>query len=286
MSVYNDEKYLEEAILSILNQTYRGFEFIIINDGSTDSSQMIIEKYVELDNRIVFVNQKNIGLTKSLNRAIGLSKGKYIARMDSDDISLNTRFEKQVDFLEKNQKYALVGTNIIKIDTQGKELEVNKTQYSHMDIVKTFKIRNCIAHGSVMVNKELLQDNFLYDETFLYAQDYKLWASIAKKYQVKNLEEPLYKLRLHSESISKQKIEKQSIYAGIVAYEFETDKKLNNLDSEIILNQSLRKKIAIILLMNFELKLARKYLSRWHFLYYGTYFFELIDLKKFKSYFK
>ncbi|HIP11775.1 MAG TPA: glycosyltransferase family 2 protein, partial [Arcobacter sp.] len=96
LSVYNGEKYLDEAIESILNQTYQDFEFIIINDGSTDKSLEIIEKYKKEDNRIVVISRENKGLIYSLNEGISQAKGKYIARMDADDISLATRFEEQV----------------------------------------------------------------------------------------------------------------------------------------------------------------------------------------------
>ena len=155
MSVYNDEKYLAKSIESILNQTYSDFEFIIINDGSTDKSMEIIDRYKNEDKRVVVVNQENMGLTKSLNKAIKLSKGKYIARMDSDDISVSNRLEKQIEFLKHNKDYALVGTNIVKINISDNELEINRTKYGYEDIVDTFKTRNCIAHGSVMVNIDI-----------------------------------------------------------------------------------------------------------------------------------
>jgi glycosyltransferase involved in cell wall biosynthesis len=286
MSVYNDEEYLEEAIESILNQTYKEFEFIIINDGSTDGSMKILNKYANYDNRIVLIHQENIGLTKSLNKGIALSQGKYIARMDSDDISLSTRFENQIEFLEEYPNYALLGTNIIKIDSIGNELEVNKSKYSHEDIIKTFKNRNCFAHGSIMVNKSLVQDDFIYDETFLYSQDYRLWAKIAKKHKVKNLKKPLYKLRLHEGSISRQKIEKQSIYAGIVAYEFEMNSQINDIESELLTNKELRTKVGKILLMNFEFELSRKYLSLLNPFYYLSYLLIFINLSKIKNFFK
>jgi len=283
MAVYNDEQYLSEAIDSILNQTYRKFEFIIINDGSTDSSSEILNEYERKDSRVKVVKQKNVGLTKSLNRAIKLSMGEYITRMDSDDISHRDRLLKQVKFLMANLDYALVGTNVIKIDEYGKHLEVNKTKYSHNDIYNTFKNRNCIAHGSVMINKELVGDLLKYDETFLYAQDFRLWAKIAKRFKIANLKEPLYLLRLHKESLSKKKIENQSIYAGIVAYEFETSNTIYNIDKEIINNQKLRDKIGNVLLMNFEPKIAKKYFKKYSKLYFFSIIFRLLNFKFLKD---
>lgn len=266
MSVYNDEKYLSESIESILYQTYHDFEFIIINDGSTDRSLDIIYRYQ--DKRIKVVNQDNIGLTKSLNKAILLSQSKYIARMDSDDISLPDRFEKQIRFLEENKEYALVGTNTIKIDTCGNKIEINKTKYTNEEICSTFKNRNCIAHGSVMINKLLVGDLLKYDETFPYAQDFRLWTKIAMEFKIANLQLPLYKLRIHKDSISKMKIEQQSIYAGIVAYEFYTKNTIHNIDEEINNNQKLRTKIGTIIFMNFEPKVARNYFKKYSILYF------------------
>ncbi len=119
MSVYNGDKYLREAIESILNQTFTDFEFIIVNDGSTDNSLEIIESYD--DERIKTINnKKNIGLTKSLNKALKFAKGKYIARQDADDVSLPNRFEKQVEYLDSHPEVALVGTSVYLIDENGK----------------------------------------------------------------------------------------------------------------------------------------------------------------------
>lgn len=283
MSVYNDEKYLSKSIESILNQTYTNIEFIIINDGSRDDSLDIIKKYYNIDDRIVLIDQKNIGLTKSLNKAIKLSNGKYIARQDSDDISVLNRFEKQIKFMEDNPNYALVGTNIIKIDKDDKQLEVNKTQYNYKDIVDTFKTRNCIAHGSVMINKELLKNELFYDENFKYAQDFRLWAKIAKNYKIANLEEPLYKLRIHNDSISKQKIEQQSVYAAVVAYEFDYNVIVSNINLEIKNNINLQKKIGIILLMNFQPHIAIKYFNKLDIYYWISFILKFINLKMIKN---
>ena len=283
MSVYNDEKYLSKAVESILNQSYKDFEFIIVNDGSTDNSFEILEKYQQDDKRVILIEQDNIGLTKSLNKAIDMACGKYIARMDSDDISLSTRFQKQLEFLEQNKDYALVGTNILKIDVFDNELEVNETKYSYKDICETFKIRNCIAHGSIMVNKELLGGLFHYDEEFLYAQDFRLWTKMAKQYKIANLEDVLYKLRIHDNSISNQKIEQQSIYAGVVSYEFNYNTIVKNIKDEIVLNKKLREKIGMVLLMNYKPSLALKYFQIISKYYWLALVMNLVDLRFLKN---
>jgi glycosyltransferase involved in cell wall biosynthesis len=119
MSVYNGEKYLRQAIESILQQTYTDFEFIIIDDGSTDSSREIIQSYDDKRIRLV-INEQNIGLTKSLNKGIRLAKGEFIARMDADDISLPQRFEKQVAYLDSHPEVGVLGTYANIIDHRGK----------------------------------------------------------------------------------------------------------------------------------------------------------------------
>ena len=286
MSVYNDEKYVPFAIDSILNQSFKDFEFIILNDGSTDKTLEILKEYKSKESRIVLIDQENKGLTKSLNIGIKKAKCKYIARMDSDDISHPQRLQKQIDFLEINQEYGFVGTNIEKIDEKGKHIEFNITKYSNAEIQKTLCNRNCFAHGSVMINKEIVGDKLWYDEEFKYGQDYSLWAKIAKKFKVSNLQEPLYKLRLHENSISKEKIEEQSIYAGVVAYEFENDNKVNDLELEIKTNERLKEKVGKILLMNQQPKLAKKYFSIFSLYYFVSIVFQYINIYKFRRFFK
>jgi glycosyltransferase involved in cell wall biosynthesis len=209
MSVYNSEKYLKEAIESILNQTFANFEFIIVNDASTDNSHKIIQGYD--DDRIVLVNNKeNLGLTKSLNNALDIAKGNYVARQDSDDISVDSRLEKQFKYFIDNPDVILLGSNIIKIDYNrnvlGPELKIETPKFSDL------LIKNQFNHGSVMFLKDVVLDLGGYDELFRYVQDYDLWLRIAKKYQVKNLNEILYELRIHEETIGFNKIEESELY--------------------------------------------------------------------------
>ncbi|RXK00110.1 glycosyl transferase family 2 [Arcobacter sp. CECT 8986] len=286
MSVYNDEKYVSIAIDSILKQSFENFEFIIINDGSIDRTLEILKKYKGKDSRIVLINQENKGLTKSLNIGIEKAKGKYIARMDSDDISYPERLQKQIEFLENNEEYGLLGTNVEKIDKNENHIEFNTTKYTNEEIQKILCIRNCFAHGSVMINKELVSKDLYYDEEFRYAQDYRLWTKIAKKFKVANLDESLYKLRLHENSISKEKIEEQSTYAGIVAYEFENNGKVDNLELEIKTNKKLKEKIGKILLMNQQPRLAKKYFSIFSLYYFVSIVFQYINIYKLRRFFK
>lgn len=197
MSVYNGEKYLREAIESILNQTFTDFEFIIINDGSTDNSLAIIRSYD--DRRIRSLNNEtNIGLTKSLNNALKVATGEYIARQDADDISLPDRFEAQLKYFEQYPEVALLGTSKYVISEDGTIL---RKVIALSNPGRTLLKENVFTHGSVMFKKAVVDELGYYNEFFKYSQDYELWLRIAKQYEVRNLKSVLYYLRFHSNNI-------------------------------------------------------------------------------------
>lgn len=204
MSVYNGEKFLEEAIESILNQTFSDFEFLIINDGSTDNSVKIIESFE--DSRIRLINnEKNLKLIASLNKGVSLAKGKYIARMDCDDISMPDRLEKEVKFLESNQEYGLVGTWYTVIDGEGIE-KYNRSYPSNNELIKLFLSLNCpLAHGSIMGKTELFKQNAYGSKEHYAVEDYELWVRMAKTTKIHNIPEYLFKYRIYGESFSDSK---------------------------------------------------------------------------------
>ncbi len=204
MSVYNSEKYLQEAVDSILNQTFKDFEFIIINDGSTDRTKEILESYQ--DHRIILINQENMGLTKSLNKGISLAKGEYIARQDADDISLPERLEKQLEFLERYNNITLLGTAVKIIDEKGIYIHTRKYPIDYSSIRKFIKKDNPFSHGSVMFRRKCFLEMGGYREIFFIAQDYDLWLRFAEKYEVANLSTPLYIRRFNPLSISLKNI--------------------------------------------------------------------------------
>ncbi|UTY38146.1 glycosyltransferase [Allocoprobacillus halotolerans] len=144
MSVYNDAKYLEKSIQSILNQTFKDFEFIICNDCSTDSSLSIIQEFQKLDSRIKIINNStNLGLAASLNKCIEISLGQYIARMDSDDISFKNRLEVEYNFLMEHQEYDVVGSKSITInenDEPCKEFSIHSNEVHLLDAIKKLKL--------------------------------------------------------------------------------------------------------------------------------------------------
>ena len=184
MSVFNDEKFLKSSIDSILNQSYNNFEFIIIDDGSTDSTLSIIKDYAKVDKRIVFVSKKNSGITKSLNLGLKMSKGKYIARIDGDDISHSLRFEKQIDLFKKESQTALIGTNCILIDEN--ELQIGGKKYNYPTNYNKIKSNllsgnSIFPHSSMMFKKSIIKNFGFYDEYFKKTQDYNLLLNLLSK---------------------------------------------------------------------------------------------------------
>jgi len=200
MPVYNGEKYLKESINSILNQTYKNFEFIIINDGSTDKSEEIINKFN--DTRIVKLkNSTNIGIVETLNIGINKAKSKFIARMDCDDIANLKRFEIQLNFFKKNPEYGLCGTWAQNINSTGNIIENNKTLINHNDIKCALIFGNQFIHSSIMVKSEIIKKH-KYDIRYKDAEDYKLWTNIVGESKCYNIPLYLIKYRIHNTSIS------------------------------------------------------------------------------------
>ena len=214
MSVYNGERYLREAVESILNQTFTDFEFIIVDDGSTDRTSEILKSYA--DPRLITINQANKGVTQSLNKAIELARGEYIARMDADDISLPKRLQMQVEFLEKHPAtVGLVGTSVIHFDEDGKTI-MEKTLLTESSRIKEALLsENQFCHGSVMLRRECIEKAGRYREEFKHAQDYDLWLRIAEHYEVANLATPLYKWRFTANGISISRKIAQDQYATL-----------------------------------------------------------------------
>jgi len=203
MPVYNGEKFLKEAIDSILNQSFKDFEFLIINDGSTDRSKKIILSYQ--DQRIIFFeNKKNLGVAKTLNRGLKLAKGKYIARMDADDISLPDRLKKQNEFMEKNHQVAVCGTWVKLFGNKSHENEFWKSPGDFESIKSLALFYSPVYHPTVLIRNETLKKyNLSYNPSFTYAEDYELWVRIMEKTKVVNLQEVLLFHRIHSKEAGK-----------------------------------------------------------------------------------
>jgi len=204
MPAYNAEKYISEAIESILNQTFKDFEFIIIDDGSTDRTWEIIQEYAKKDERIVPLrNDKNLKICMTLNKGIEASRGKYIARMDSDDWSYPNRLEKQVNFLEKNTDIVVCGGCLEVSDENLNLLYIRRYPTVDKIIRRKMFMYNAFAHPSVMFRgSSLREEEYYYDPDFYDAEDYDLYFRLGKNGSFANLEDILLKYRVSSTSIS------------------------------------------------------------------------------------
>lgn len=227
MPVYNCEKYLEESIKSILNQTFKNFELLIINDGSTDSSVDIINKFK--DDRIRLIsNDGNKGLPYTRNRGLQLSKGKYIALMDADDISKPDRLEKQVEFLKNNKKYDVVASNVDWIN--GNRIKKSKKFLFHNDNANIgLLFRNVIPNPSAMFSKEFVdKNNIKYREECFVGQDYAFWVDCQTKTKIKILKEPLLIYRYGHDNITKKSTKNRYFERKKVLDEIRTRALINN----------------------------------------------------------
>lgn len=207
MPAYNAEIYIKEAIDSILDQTFQDYEFIIINDGSTDHTKDIILSYE--DERIVYLeNEKNSGIVATLNKGLDAARGEYIARMDADDVSIPERLEKQVEYMDLHPNIGVLGSGI---QVFGDGIEggnrVFTTDSRQLKAELIFSC--CIAHPTVTMRTALLRkNNLVYDMDFAGAEDYNMWWRIAKFSEISTLPDILHKYRIHKNQITQDRSEK------------------------------------------------------------------------------
>jgi hypothetical protein len=203
MPVYNGERYLREAIISVLNQSFADFECIIVNDGSTDQSEAIIMSFD--DPRIHYITQKNKGLAATLNVAIEQAKGTYLARQDQDDVSLPERFAMQVDYLEKHKSVGAVGTWASIWVEESPTERVMKHPTENWTVQFNLLFNTPFVHSSVMIRKTILDKVGLYstDPTRQPPEDYELWSRIGRVSELANLETILLQYRETGGSMSR-----------------------------------------------------------------------------------
>lgn len=258
MSVFNGGLYLQESIKSILYQTFEDFEFIIINDGSSDNSFDIIKSY--RDNRIILVNnENNNGLSAALNRGILAANGNFIARMDADDISYPERLKRQLGFLQMNPDCVAVGSNVDVIDQDGKHLFTSNLATDWVEIKKMLP-ETPFYHSSTMYRKDIALKCGLYDVNMLTAQDVVFFNSMSRFGSLYNISEPLIRYRLSSESISLRSKKDTTKIMNIVR---------DRLDkgSVSVLNQQLLRKI-------YSKKRNSRYKKGYYYLMLGKHYIE------------
>jgi len=222
MSAYNAEESLDSSIESILNQSYKNIELLIMDDGSSDSTNRICKRYEKEHPSIrIYKNLKNIGLTKSLNILINHAQGDLIARQDADDVSTTQRIEKQIDFLQ--------GNNLDACTTRALIINKNKKipGFSHYLPTRfVIKKKNPFIHGTLLIKKSVIEKVGFYDERFLYAQDYKLFSDLLKSgFKIKTKNECLYHLNIEN-NISSNYFEAQTYYAKCVQSNISPDSQI------------------------------------------------------------
>ena len=205
MPAYNVEKYVGEAIESILNQTFPDFEFIIINDGSTDNTAKIVKEYAKKDKRIKFIdNKENRGFIARLNDCLELARGEFVAKMDSDDISLPERLAKQVEYLDNNPDIGMVGVGLRKFGAINR-IDIRPAHVGVADFMYT------CATTVFMARREIIDKyNLRFDSNYFAAEDHEFYSRFARVSKIANLQDVLYLYRYHGDNVSVQKHHKQS----------------------------------------------------------------------------
>ena len=219
MSAYNRSEYLREAIESILSQTLMSFEFIIIDDSSTDGTWDILTEYADRDQRIALVrNRKNLGLSQSLNKGLVLAHGNYIARQDADDVSMPERLAAQVGYFEQKPRVGLLGTANYVINSSGQQRAVHRHPEIDTEIRWQMLFHNAFCHSSVMFRRELLNgESLFYKDNLPCSQDYELWSRMLQHTAAANLKLPLVAWRKSDGSISTTLREEQQRIATIIS---------------------------------------------------------------------
>jgi len=197
LPVRNGGRYFGEAIDSILNQTYAGFNLVIVDDGSTDGTRALAESRAAQDGRIRLVMQEPAGISAALNRGIAATTAPLIARMDADDVSLPSRLAEQVAFIDRHPSVAVVGTFAQIIDSDGAERGTMRLPTQASEIKALLRFKNQVCHPSVMMKREAIETAGGYDERMLFAEDHELWLRLAQRHDIVNMPEVLLKYRDH-----------------------------------------------------------------------------------------
>ncbi|MCZ4221807.1 glycosyltransferase [Pedobacter sp. SJ11] len=212
LPVYNGEPYLKVAIESILVQTFKNFELLIVNDGSTDQTEKIVKSFN--DNRIVYIKKDtNQGIVASLNEGFKLAKGEFIARMDADDISLPTRLQQQYDFLKQNPEIAILGSHFQIVNAAGYGTDCYLMPLKHEALKVMLFFGSPFAHPTVMMRKdEFVKHNLWYREEFKHVEDYDLWSRALLILKGANYDEVLLNYRISNQQIASRfsKIQQQT----------------------------------------------------------------------------
>lgn len=211
MAVRNGAPYLEQAVDSILGQTLRDLELIIVDDGSSDATPALLRRAESADPRVRVLRQEPTGLVASLNRGCGAALAAYVARMDADDVAVADRLARQAEFLDRHPGAALVGSAVVRIDAAGRETKRTLCPTTHAEIVRELDRYNCFTHSTVMMRAERFAAAGGYRAAYLHAEDYDLWLRMSERDELANLPDPLLYYRVYPEQVSMRHLEQQVV---------------------------------------------------------------------------
>jgi glycosyltransferase involved in cell wall biosynthesis len=263
MLAYNSSKYITQSIKSILRQSYNDFEFLIVYDESVDNTFEIINEYAVNDARIKIIkNENSRGIVGAANTGLKYAAGEYVARLDSDDIALPDRLEKQIAFMEKNNEFGLLGGNYKLIDENNNFIKsIKRLNFLPDKIPSVLFFENYFVQSSVMIRKKVLDDIGFYSEDIPSCEDYELWIRISEKYKTWNLPEVLVLYRIHDDSDTLRKVDiRKNMLYSIYTYQlrkFGVDYSKEELDLHIMIynNNFIPQKEIIMEIKNWLIKL-------------------------------
>lgn len=213
MSVYNGEEWLDESIRSVLVQTFTDFEFVIVNDGSTDRTLDIINMYAEFDTRITVLDKINTGLADSLNYGLRFSNGKWIARLDADDVCMPERLDELYRFSNASPELVLIGSGFIEIDRTGILGREQKYPSGHARLVRNLeRHKRFFPHSAAFFRTDFAQEVFGYNTRIVRSQDHDLWLRLSGRGKIACLNKPLVKIRFHNNQISNEESGLRQLY--------------------------------------------------------------------------
>ena len=215
MSCYNADRWLSEAIESVLSQSFKDFEFILVDDGSTDETKNIIKSYQAKDSRIVTITKKNTGLADSLNVGIASARGDWIARLDADDLCEITRLEEQISFVRKHPDVVLLGTGFLEIDEHGRAIRKHICPTRHQTLVRHLEKLQCFfPHSTAFYRADMVRQIGGYNGRFLRSQDKRLWLEMSLLGEIACLPKVLVRNRKHAEQMSHHDNGRRQLYDG------------------------------------------------------------------------
>lgn len=207
MSCYNARRWLHQAICSVLAQTFTDFEFILVDDGSTDGTWDIIQGFRDRDDRIVAISKDNTGLTDSLNVGLAQANGTWIARLDADDLCESTRLAEQMDYLHRHPKVILLGSGFVEVDEHGRAIKSHRYSSRHSTLVRSLeRQQSFFPHSSAIFRRDIAQDVGGYNTLFQKSQDWDMWLRLGERGEISCMPKYLVKVRKHFDQISNSTI--------------------------------------------------------------------------------